>query len=75
MSKHPQIYTDADLALFAQYVAARADHRPAGCTGAEMCWVEKGPPGLDGRSTKCLGCGLTVGDGKQGRPRSASSRR
>jgi hypothetical protein len=67
MSKHATAYTDSDLALFAQYVTARADHRPQGCTRAEMCWVEKGPPGLDGRSTKCLGCGHTVGDGKPSR--------
>ena len=57
-----RVYTPDDLALFARYVEARADYRPKGCTGASMCWVEKGPPAVDTPNgvTLCRGCGLSI---------------
>lgn len=64
MSNHAKVYTEADLVLFARYVAARADLRPKGCTGAEMCWVEKGPPAL-GKDV-CLGCKMSPVDKRRG---------
>lgn len=74
MSQHAKVYTEEELALFARYVAARADLRPKGCTGAEMCWVEKGPPGLGGNHT-CLGCRASVMGGGPGRQPPASMTR
>jgi hypothetical protein len=58
-------YTEADLALFAKYEAARADLRPAACNPEGPCWVREGPPAMDktkgGPNTVCRGCGSAVG--------------
>ena len=54
-----RVYTPDDLALFARYAPARADYRPKGCTGAAMCWVEKGPPAVN-KEAVCLACGCSA---------------
>lgn len=53
-----RVYSAEELALFARYVPARADHRPAGCNYAAECWVEVGPPGLS--KAVCRGCGCSI---------------
>lgn len=67
-----RVYSAAELELFARYVPARADHRPAGCNYAAECWVEVGPPALSmAGGSLCRGCGcsvLGVPDGKRERP-------
>jgi len=63
-TKFNRLYSSDELALFARYVDARSDHRPAECTYGDLCWVRLGPPGLTGNMhTSCIGCG--------GKPRNA----
>ena len=62
-------YSDDDRALFAKYVANRADVRPKACVEGAMCWVECGPVALKG--VVCRGCGSEVG--REGVFRSRSS--
>jgi hypothetical protein len=56
-------YTEADLALFAKYEAARADLRPAACNPEGPCWVRQGPPAIGHTrtlQTTCIGCGSSL---------------
>ena len=50
-------YSEAELALFAQYTPVRAGHQPAACDQGEGCWVFLGPPAFSsvGHGT-CLRC-------------------
>ena len=54
-----RVYTEAELALFAQYREKRAAYRPDRCHMAPDCWVEKGPPSLRPSSgiPRCSSCG------------------
>lgn len=62
-------YTEAELALFAEYLAERQAERPAECTYAAPCWVERGPPAMRSRDClRCVGCGAPLGVGYR-RPR------
>jgi hypothetical protein len=54
-----RVYTQAELALFAQYRDARAAYRPTACIGAEPCWCEQGPPAMRA-CCQCTGCGECV---------------
>ena len=50
-------YTPQQLAMFAEWVAARAACRPAECHYSDTgrCWVREGPPAMEGRGN-CIGC-------------------
>ena len=48
-------YSEAQLALFAQYRDKRVPYRPAKCKGSGKCWVELGPLGLSSAGL-CLEC-------------------
>jgi hypothetical protein len=48
-----------ELENYAKYRQDRAALRPAQCTGSSPCWVEDGPPALDGLS--CRGCQVKPG--------------
>ena len=65
-------YTDAELALFAQYESIRIAFTPKECHGGDGCWVHLGPPGysnsLNGMGG-CVGCGGLPGKRKSDRAR------
>ena len=49
-------FTPEQLALFAQYRRHREAARPAQCTYCEdRCWVEQGPPAING-NRRCVAC-------------------
>jgi hypothetical protein len=48
-------YTADEIARFAQYREQRAAQRPAQCTHTLPCWVDEGPPAMDGHYS-CRGC-------------------
>ena len=48
-------FTDEQLALFAQYRQHREPARPPQCTYCEGCWVERGPPAING-NRRCVAC-------------------
>jgi hypothetical protein len=47
-------FTADEIARFAHYREQRAEQRPAQCTYASPCWVDDGPPALNG--PRCRGC-------------------
>ncbi len=57
-TKFNRPYSEAELALFAQYVEQRAVCQPAACTREGRCWVLLGPPGLiHNKKYCCIECG------------------
>lgn len=57
MTAHPvKIYEDADRELFARYRDVRQSCTPPQCCRGAKCWVELGPPALQGHHF-CAGCG------------------
>jgi hypothetical protein len=71
-TKFNRSYTEAELALFAEYAAERQAERPSECTYADVCWVIQGPPGMTSRdgAIRCRGCGAALGTAYR-RPRRA----
>jgi hypothetical protein len=56
-------YSANELRLFAEYRGVRTDFRPAACRPhVKLCWVEAGPPAVDGSGgyTRCAGCGASI---------------
>lgn len=52
-TKFNRVYSEEELAVFAQYVEQRAACRPTVCTYGARCWVAVGPPGLTAAGPAC----------------------
>ncbi len=58
-TKFNRPYSEAELALFAQYGEQRRAQAPAACDGGAVCWVLQGPPALASKPSApiyCAGC-------------------
>jgi hypothetical protein len=63
-TKFNRSYTEAELALFAQYVDQRRRCAPAACDDGPVCWARQGPPALGAKAglAPCRGCGGRPGE-------------